>query len=465
MKKMTAAVLAALLMSPLGTSFYAACEAASTDLRVSSASSQPLPPSPPPDGMPPQGMPPQGGMGGFNPPQTVMQGTAKVTVTKAQTLTEKTYTSTGSNENALRIKGATVTLKSSKIEKLGGTSSSTEGGDFYGMNAAVLATDGAALTVEDTAITSNAPNGNALFSYGKGTKVSAQNVTIHTTGRNSGGLQTTGGASMKAVDVKVLTEGDSAAAIRSDRGGGTVRVTGGTFETKGHGSPAIYSTADIAVTGAALRAAHSEGAVIEGKNSISLTDCSLEGAMDESRLMGPKTIQEENTQGIMIYQSMSGDAEEGKSTFSMVGGSLMVHKGDVIYVTNTKCRIFLDHVDIKQEEAQKALIRVSGNSASRGWGKAGVNGGDAVITTKDQTLSGRIVTDTISKLDLTLGAGSTFTGSTQIEENRAASKADGTLSVTVEKGAVWDLTEDSVVTQLVNHGTIHKNGHTLTVKK
>ena len=238
-----------------------------------------------------------------------------------------------------------------------------------------------------------------------------------------------------------------------------------TFETKGHGSPAIYSTADIAVTGAALRAAHSEGAVIEGKNSISLTDCSLEGAMDESRLMGPKTIQEENTQGIMIYQSMSGDAEEGKSTFSMVGGSLMVHKGDVIYVTNTKCRIFLDHVDIKQEEAQKALIRVSGNSASRGWGKAGVNGGDAVITTKDQTLSGRIVTDTISKLDLTLGAGSTFTGSTQIEENRAASKADGTLSVTVEKGAVWDLTEDSVVTQLVNHGTIHKNGHTLTVKK
>lgn len=63
MKKMTAAVLAALLMSPLGTSFYAACEAASTDLRVSSASSQPLPPSPPPDGMPPQGMPPQGGNG------------------------------------------------------------------------------------------------------------------------------------------------------------------------------------------------------------------------------------------------------------------------------------------------------------------------------------------------------------------------------------------------------------------
>ena len=155
------------------------------------------------------------------------------------------------------------------------------------MNAAVLATDGAALTVEDTAITSNAPNGNALLATAKVMKVSAQNVTIHTTGRNSGGLQTTGGASMKAVDVKVLTEGDSAAAIRSDRGAERSALLAARLRPKGHGSPAIYSTADIAVTGAALRAAHSEGAVIEGKNSISLTDCSLEGAMDESRLMGP----------------------------------------------------------------------------------------------------------------------------------------------------------------------------------
>ena len=459
MKKMTAAVLAAFLMSPLGTSFYTECEAESADLRASIASFQMLTPGPPPDGMPPQG-----GIGGFNPPQKVMQGTAKVTITKAQTLTEKTYASTGNNENALRVKGASVTLKSSKIEKLGGTSSSTEGGDFYGMNAAVLATDGAALTVEDTAITSNAPNGNALFSYGKGTKVSAQNVTIHTLGRNSGGLQTTGGASMKAVEVKVLTEGDSAAAIRSDRGGGTVRVTGGVFETAGLGSPAIYSTADIAVSGAKLSAAHSEGAVIEGKNSIKLTDCDLEGAMDKMRTMGPTTIQEENTQAVMIYQSMSGDAEEGTSSFAMQGGSLKAHAGDVLYVTNTKCTVDLENVTISQDDTSKALFRVTGNSAVRGWGTAGANGGEAVIHAKDQTLSGRIVTDTISKLDLTLGAGSTFTGSTQIEENRAASKADGTLSVTVEKGAVWDLTEDSVVTQLVNHGTIHKNGHTLTVK-
>ena len=130
------------------------------------------------------------------------------------------------------------------------------------MNAAVLATDGAALTNGRYSHYVKRTQWQRPFSYGKGTKVSAQNVTIHTTGRNSGGLQTTGGASMKAVDVKVLT-GEIPLRPFVPTGGGTVRVTGGTFETKGHGSPAIYSTADIAVTGAALRAAHSEGAVIE----------------------------------------------------------------------------------------------------------------------------------------------------------------------------------------------------------
>lgn len=455
MKKLTTAVLATLLILPLGNySFASEAESSNTPTKMSSPM---LPPGPPPNGTMTQA-----GMGGFNPPQTVTQGLAKVSVTQSRTLVGKTYVSDGNDENALRINNANVVLKDSTVEKLGGTSSSIEGGDFYGLNAALLATDGADLTVKDSTITSNAPNGNALFSYGKGTKVTAKNLTIHTKGRNSGGLQTTGGAVTKAINTQVQTEGDSSAAIRSDRGGGTVRVTGGTFETQGHGSPAIYSTADIAVTGATLRATHSEGAVIEGKNSITLTDCNLEGSMDETHPMGNQTIQEENTHGIMIYQSMSGDAEEGQSSFSMIGGSLTAHKGDVIYVTNTDCHIFLDHVAIKQDDSTKALFRVSGNNASRGWGQVGSNGGTAIIKTKNQTLAGRVVTDTISKVDFTLGAGSTFTGSTQIVTN-AAKKEGGTLSITVEKGAVWNLTEDSVVTQLTNHGIINTNGHTLTV--
>lgn len=235
-------------------------------------------------------------------------------------LEDQVFGSTGNDENALRITGALVTLKNVEIMKEEGTSSSTENGDFYGMNAALLATGGARVTVEDSAVHSAALNGNGLFSYGKGTGIFAKNVTITAEGSNSGGLQTTGGALMEAENVTVSTAGNSSAAIRSDRGGGTVLVKGGTFRTEGYGSPAVYSTADISIEGADLSASRSEGAVIEGKNSIALKNCRMEGNMADTRVMGGETIKEENVHTVMIYQSMSGDAEEGTSSFSMEGG-------------------------------------------------------------------------------------------------------------------------------------------------
>ena len=60
-----------------------------------------------------------------------------------------------------------------------------------------------------------------------------------------------------------------------DRGGGLVYVDGGTYTSNGLGSPAIYSTAEIHVSGATLVSNLSEGVCIEGKNSIELTDCDL----------------------------------------------------------------------------------------------------------------------------------------------------------------------------------------------
>lgn len=403
--------------------------------------------------------------GGFNPPDHITQGTAARNVTESGTLEDQVFGSTGSDENALRITGAAVTLRNVEIMKQEGNSSSTEGGDFYGMNAALLATDGAQVTIEDSSVHSSAPNGNGLFSYGKGTKISAKNVTITTESHNSGGLQTTGGAETEAENVTVSTAGNSSAAIRSDRGGGTVSVKGGTFRTAGYGSPAIYSTADISVTGAALSASRSEGAVIEGKNSIDLKDCSLEGNMADTRVIGSETIKEENVHTVMIYQSMSGDAEEGTSSFSMEGGSLLSRKGDIFYVTNTACTIGLSNVKIKNEDLAGAFLRVSGNSASRGWGRAGANGGKAVFTAENQKMEGNILVDSISRLTMTLGKNSDWKGALLQTENDKGSSKDAGVDLTIEKGATWNLTADSTVTTLHNNGKIVTNGHTLTVLK
>lgn len=398
-------------------------------------------------------------------PDQVSQGSAARNVTEKGVLEDQVFGSTGNDENALRVTGALVTLKNVEIMKEEGTSSSTENGDFYGMNAALLATGGARVTIEDSSVHSAAPNGNGLFSYGKDTGIFAKNVTITTEGSHSGGLQTTGGALMEAENVTVSTAGNSSAAIRSDRGGGTVLVKGGTFRTEGYGSPAIYSTADISIEGADLSASRSEGAVIEGKNSIALKNCRMEGNMAETRVMGGETIKEENVHTVMIYQSMSGDAEEGTSAFSMEGGSLLSHKGDVFYVTNTDCTIQLDNVKIQNEDPAGALLRISGNSGSRGWGKAGANGGKARFTVQNQQMEGNILVDSISRLSMTLGKNSRWDGALPQETNDQGHDNDAGADLTIEKGATWTMTADSTVHTLHSEGKIVTNGHTLTVLK
>lgn len=269
-----------------------------------------------PDGASGQTPPDQsgGGQGGFGGSTEVTNGTSVSTISQDATVTGATYTSSGNDENALRVDGATATLTGITVKKTGGSSSNTENGDFYGMNAGLLALNGATVTISGATVTTDAVNGNGVFSYGSGTTVNISNSTIRTSQRNSGGIQTTGGAVMNATDLDVETEGASAAAIRSDRGGGTVTVAGGSYVTNGTGSPAVYCTADITVSDATLTANHSEAVVVEGKNSVTLKNCVVTGSMDGTYQDGS-----ENIHGVMIYQSMSGDADVGRSSFGRCG--------------------------------------------------------------------------------------------------------------------------------------------------
>ena len=403
----------------------------------------------------------QGGPGGgFGGSGEVTQGSSANTLTEDGTYSGTTYTSTGDDENALRVDGATVTLDGITVDKSAGATSNTENADFYGVNAALLATNGATVTIQNATVTSSAQNGNGVFSYGSGTTVNISDSTITTTADNSGGIQTTSGGTTNASDLTVETSGNSSAAIRSDRGGGTVNVDGGTYTSNGYNSHAVYSTAAITVKNATLTANHSEALVIEGKNSIVLENCAVTGSMSDTQ----GASSDENVHAVMIYQSMSGDADVGTSTFSMTGGSLTGKNGDLFYVTNTHCVLTLSGVTIRNEDADAYLLRVVGNSASRGWGTAGANGAQVEFTADAQTLEGDIVVDTISTLDLTLKNGSGFTGTVNIIENAQGGTAvSDNAVVTVESGCTWTLTGDCVITSLTNNGTINYNGHTITL--
>lgn len=457
---------AALLVS------LAACSTSGTAAEDSSNPASASAPAGAPDGTPPDGgngQPPekpsgnapggQGGPGDFGGSGTVTQGTSANTIDTDSTVYSTTYTSTDDDENALRVDGAEVTLSGVTVAKTAGKSSNTEDGDFYGQNAALLATNGATVNIEKATVTSSAQNGNGVFSYGEGTTVNISDSTIQTSADNSGGIQTTGGGTTNASNLTVTTSGNSSAAIRSDRGGGTVNVDGGSYTSNGNNSPAVYSTANITVKNATLTANNSEALVIEGENSITLENCDVTGSMSDSG-----TSADENVHNVMIYQSMSGDAEVGTSSLSMTGGTLTGKRGDLFYITNTHSIINLSGVTLNNEDSTANLMTIAGNSASHGWGTAGKNGAQVELTADAQTLAGAITVDSISTLDLTLKNGSDFTGTINIVDNAEGGTAvENNAVVTIESGCTWTLTGDCTLTSLTNNGTIHFNGHTITL--
>lgn len=407
-----------------------------------------------------QNVPAKPGGEGFGGSDQVTQGEAATNLTTDSTISGETYESTGDDENALRVTGATVTLNGVTIQKSAGATSNTENGDFYGMNAGFLATDGANVSIKDATILTSAQNGNGIFSYGNQTTVNVENTTIQTTKDNSGGIQTTGGGTMNATNLIVTTAGNSSAAIRTDRGGGTVVVNKGTYTSNGYNSPAVYSTADISVKNATLNAENSEALVIEGQNSIYLENTDVTGNMSSTQ----GSSSDNNVHNVMIYQSMSGDAETGTSVFTMKGGTLTGRNGDQIYVTNTHSKIHLEDVTIQNLDTTGRLLAVLGNDATRGWGTAGQNGGQVELTTNNQTLSGAIEVDTVSTLNFTMGKGTNFTGTIQIVKNAEGGTAvENNAVITVEEGATWTLTGNVTITSLENKGTINFNGYTITL--
>ena len=350
--------------------------------------------------------------------------------------------------HAIEADGTQDSYANVAVQKTGDSDSGDEA-DFYGDNAAVFATNGATLDLSQIVVETDGTHANGVFSYGEGTTVNISDSVIETSGNCSGGLMTTGGGTMNASNLSISTLGNSSAAIRSDRGGGTVNVDGGVYTTSGTGSPVIYSTADITVSDAVLTSTASEGVVVEGKNSVTLKDVDL--TADNNTKNSDKS---DNYKAVMIYQSMSGDAEQGAASFAMEGGSLTNVNGDVFFVNNTITTISLNDVLIANQDAEGAFLR----AAAAGWGNEGSNGGQVELKATDQQIDGNMVVDEISKLNLYLDGKSAFTGTIN------ADGAAGEVYVEVSEGSTWTLTGDSYITSLTCAAdAIDLNGYTLYV--
>lgn len=373
-----------------------------------------------------------------------------------ETVSDTSLESTGTDENAALVSnGSEVTFSNDAISR---KSSDSQGGDnssFYGVGAAVLATDGTAY-VKGSTVTTDSKGGAGLFAYGDGT-VYAADTDITTQQDTSGGIHAAGGGKLYAWDLNVETNGESSAAIRSDRGGGTMVVDGGTYTSNGVGSPAVYCTADIAVNNAELTANGSEAVCIEGLNSLRLYNSNLTGNMSDDD-------QNDTTWTVILYQSMSGDSEVGNSTFQMDGGTITSKNGGLFYTTNTECTITLKDVDITYNDDNEFFLQCTGNNNQRGWGQSGANGSDCNFTADSQDMKGNVIWDSISDLDFYMTNGSTLEGAFVNDESNAGNGGDGYCNVVIDKDSTWTVTGDSIITSLSNAGTItDADGKTVSI--
>ena len=382
-----------------------------------------------------QGGPPPPGGGNttvtYNATYTLNGGTASQS---NQTYSASATDTSGvwvTNSGALTLLNPTITTS--------GNTSSTDNSSFAGLNAALLVTSGSANVTGGT-IATTGTGANGAFAYDTGSALSLTNTTITASGDGGHALMATGGASLTAANVNMTTTGGSASAVATDRGGGTITVTGGIVTTGGNNSADIYSTGSITVTGATMKATGAETAVIEGANSITLNNTTLATTKDKW--------------GVMIYQSMSGDATGTQGTFTMTGGSLTSTgaTGPLFYVNNSTGVINLKGVTLSA--ASGVLV----SAAAGAWGNTGSNGGHVVLTADGQTLPGDMIADSISTIAVTLKNNSTLTG----KLSKASLSLDGT--------SLWSVTANSVLAALtdaagISGGSITNikgNGYTVT---
>ena len=396
------------------------------------------------------------GEGGMNQGKDVTK-TGKITVDGTEkTLTESYETST-SDESAILVQnGGTATIAEATVSKSGGDSSNTENSEFYGVNAGILVTENSTATIKNAQITTNAKGSNAVFSTGTNSKLYVSDTTINTTGSGSSrGLDATYGGYIEADNVTIKTLGGSSATLATDRGEGTVIAKNSNLETNGSGSPVIYSTGDICIENTTGTANGSQMVVIEGKNSATVTNSTLTAS-------GKGNRGDTDQAGIMIYQSMSGDAGQGTGTFTAKNSSLSIQESSSYYktspmffITNTDAVINLNNT--KLSYGSNILIKSIGTSE---WGKSGSNGGNVTLNAENQELTGNIETDSISTIVMNL-SNSNYTGTIN-SENTAKS-----ITLKLDSSSEITLTGDSYITALetsdTSYNNINFNGYKLYV--
>lgn len=388
---------------------------------------------------------PNGAPNGMEPQSEVDPNTFKGTtiVTENKSIAHESMTNTTADQNAFIGKNkAVIDIENSVFDKTGDTTSD-DNSNFRGQNAVVLGIEGSQINIKGSNITSNSKGSNAVFATDEGSVINVENTNIHTKSDSSRGLDATYKGTVNGKNLTITTEGAHSATLATDRGEGTITAEAAKLTTSGEGSPVIYSTGNIMVNNVNGIANNSEIGVVEGKNSITLTNSNVTGYKDN---------------GFMLYQSFSGDAENGIARLKAENNTLTTHAtGAFLYVNNTTAEVDLSNNAISMPNTS-TLVKAAADSR---WGKTGENGGHLTLRTSNQELNGNIMADSISTIALDMTNGSSLVGA--INTDNTAKE----VTVKLSKDSNWILTGDSYVKSLSNEDTtgsnIQLNGYKLVV--
>ncbi|NMM99969.1 adhesin [Bifidobacterium sp. DSM 109958] len=411
-----------------------------------------------------------GGMGGANTMTYDYTGSYSGALTAdgtTRTSQGETIAASSADQNAALVQnGGTLAITDGMLTK-SGDGSSDDDSNFYGTNSIALAVgEGSTLVLDGGTLTASGSGSNGVFATDSGTAL-VRGATISTTADNSRGLDATYSGTILAGDVTADTAGDHSATVATDRGGGTVSVVSSELSTAGSGSPLLYSTGDVQVHDVTGTATGSQIAGMEGTNTILISDSTL-----TSTNTG-RTGSDPIANGVIIYQSTSGDAESSTgehATFQAVDSTLSsaIESGSMFYFTNTTADVVLQNTTLDFDTTKATLINASGND-SNNWGSAGSNGATVTFTGRNQTLAGDVTADTISSVDLYLLDDSTWTGSASITENASASDgsmSDAPITVNVDDTSTWVVTGDTTISALnvaVGGKVTDASGRTATI--
>ncbi|WP_236034463.1 beta strand repeat-containing protein [Bifidobacterium saguinibicoloris] len=411
-----------------------------------------------------------GGMGGADTMSYDYTGTYTAALTadgKEVTSDGETTSATSSDQNAaLAQNGGTLAITDGTLTK-SGDSDNADNNNFYGTNSISLTVgEGSTTAISGSKLTADSSGSNAVFATDSGTAL-VNDTTIATTGDNSRALDATYGGTILAGEVTADTQGDHSATVATDRGGGSISLNDADLTTAGSGSPLLYSTGDIQVTNVTGTSSGSQIAGMEGLNTILIKDSTLTSTITD------KTASDPVANGVIIYQSTSGDAESTTgehATFQTADSTLKssIQSGSMFYFTNTTADVVLSNTTLDFDSSKAALITAAGNDANN-WGSAGSNGATVTFTGRNQTLEGTVSADTISSVTLNLLDGSTWTGSASITENASATddaKTDAPITVNVDGSSTWVVTDDTTVSALnVASGgkVVDASGRTVTI--